>query len=105
MVKVARQTELGFDEVECATPVVVSVTAGVVEPRYPSFKGIMAAKSKPVASVSAADLGVSPVGWAGAGQEIVAVEAAPAREAGEVVEDDGEAYLKIVGFLEGLKVI
>ena len=105
MVKVARQTELGFDEVECATPVVVSVTAGVVEPRYPSFKGIMAAKSKPVDTVSAADLGVSPVGWAGAGQEIVAVEAAPAREAGEVVEDDGEAYLKIVGFLEGLKVI
>ena len=105
VVRVARQTELGYDEVECPTPVVVSVTAGVVEPRYPSFKGIMAAKSKPVEMVSAADLGVSPVGWAGAGQEIVAVEAAPAREAGEVVEDDGEAYLKVVGFLEGLKVI
>ena len=105
VLKVNRQTEAGFDEVECPTPAVVSVTAGVVEPRYPSFKGIMAAKSKPVDTVTAADLGVTPVGWAGAGQQIVAVEAAPAREAGEVVEDDGEAYLKVVAFLEGLKVI
>src|SRR5690606_25586652 len=47
-VKVHRQTEAGYDEVETTTPAVVSVTAGVVEPRYPSFKGIMAAKSKPV---------------------------------------------------------
>ena len=103
--KVNRQTEAGYDEVECPTPAVVSVTAGVVEPRYPSFKGIMAAKSKPVDTVTAADLGVAPVGWAGADQQIVNVEAAPARQAGEVVEDDGEAYLKIVAFLEGLKVI
>src|SRR5690606_261242 len=46
--KVHRQTEAGYDEVETTLPAVVSVTAGVVEPRYPSFKGIMAAKSKPV---------------------------------------------------------
>jgi len=105
IVKVNRQTEAGYDEVECPTPAVVSVTAGVVEPRYPSFKGIMAAKSKPVDTVTAADLGVTPVGWAGAGQQIVDVAQAPAREAGEIVEDDGEAYLKIVAFLEGLKVI
>ena len=104
-VKVNRQTEAGYDEVECPTPAVVSVTAGVVEPRYPSFKGIMAAKSKPVDTVTAADLGVTAVGWAGAGQQIVEVAQAPAREAGEVVEDDGEAHLKIIEFLEGLKVI
>ena len=46
-----RQTEEGYDEVTCALPAVISVTAGVVEPRYPSFKGIMAAKSKPVRSL------------------------------------------------------
>ena len=103
--KVNRQTEAGYDEVECPTPAVVSVTAGVVEPRYPSFKGIMAAKSKPVDTVTAADLGVTPVGWAGAAQQIVDVAQAPAREAGEIVEDEGEAHLKIVEFLEGLKVI
>jgi electron transfer flavoprotein beta subunit len=102
VVRVNRQTESGYDEVECPTPAVVSVTAGVVEPRYPSFKGIMAAKSKPVDTVTAADLGVTVVGWE---QSITGVEQAPARQAGEVVEDDGEGYLKIVGFLEGLKVI
>ena len=83
----------------------VSVTAGVVEPRYPSFKGIMAAKSKPVDTVTAADLGVTPVGWAGAGQEIVDVARPPSAQAGEIVEDDGEGYAKIVAFLENLKVI
>src|SRR3954463_1035198 len=83
--KVQRQTEAGYDEVECPLPAVVSVTAGVVEPRYPSFKGIMAAKNKPVDTVKAADLGVDAAGWAGAGQEIVDVTAAEARKAGEIV--------------------
>lgn len=103
--KVDRQTESGYDEVTCPLPAVVSVTAGVVEPRYPSFKGIMAAKSKPVETVTAGDLGVTPVGWAGAGQQISEVAQAPAREAGTVIEDDGEAFGKIVEYLEGLKVI
>src|SRR5579884_3304645 len=58
-VKVNRQTEAGYDEVECALPVVITVTAGVVEPRYPSFKGIMAAKSKPVETLTVSDLGLS----------------------------------------------
>ena len=85
----------------------MSVTAGVVEPRYPSFKGIMAAKSKPVDEVGLADLGIdaASVGWAGAGQEIVSVEDAPAREAGEIIEDDGTGAEKIVAFLDNLKVI
>jgi electron transfer flavoprotein beta subunit len=106
-VKVQRQTELGYDEVESPLPALVSVTAGVVEPRYPSFKGIMAAKSKPVDQVTVADLGLDAgsVGAAGAGQEIVAVDDAPAREAGEIVEDDGEAFQRVVSFLEDLKVI
>ena len=103
--KVSRQTEAGYDEVTCPLPAVVSVTAGVVEPRYPSFKGIMAAKSKPVDAVTAGDLGVSPVGWSGAGQQIVDVSQAAARQAGEIIEDDGEAFQRIVSFLEDLKVI
>ena len=103
--KVSRQTEAGYDEVTCPLPAVVSVTAGVVEPRYPSFKGIMAAKSKPVDAVTAGDLGVTPVGWAGAGQKIVDVSQAAERQAGEIIEDDGEAFQRIVAFLEDLKVI
>ena len=106
-VKVQRQTEAGYDECEAPLPALVSVTAGVVEPRYPSFKGIMAAKSKPVDQLTVADLGLDAgiVGWTGAGQEIIDVSDAPAREAGEVIEDDGEAHLKIVEFLDGLKVL
>jgi len=100
-----RQTEDGFDEVTCPLPAVISVTAGVVEPRYPSFKGIMAAKSKPIETVTAGDLGVAPVGWAGSGQSIVSVTQAEARAAGEIIEDDGEGFAKIVAYLENLKVI
>src|SRR4051812_26067035 len=91
-VAVQRQTEQGYDDVECPMPAVVSVTAGVVEPRYPSFKGIMAAKSKPVDELTVADLGIEAgqVGWAGAQQEIVDVAAAEEREAGEIIVDEGE---------------
>ena len=99
-----RQTEAGYDEVEAALPAVVSVTAGVVEPRYPSFKGIMAAKSKPVDQVTVADLGLGADDVA-PNQKIVSVTAAPAREAGEKIEDEGDAYERVVQFLEQLKVI
>src|SRR5262252_161926 len=80
---IQRQTEAGYDEVEAGLPAVISVTAGVVEPRYPSFKGIMAAKNKPVDQVTVGDLGLdaSSVGWAGARQEVVDVTAAEARQA------------------------
>jgi Electron transfer flavoprotein, beta subunit len=103
-VKIQRQTEAGYDVVEASLPAVVSVTAGVVEPRYPSFKGIMAAKSKPVDQVTAGDLGLSADAIA-PNQTITSVAAAPAREAGEKIEDDGTAFEKVVEFLDGLKVI
>jgi len=104
---VERQTEAGYDEVECPLPALVTVTAGVVEPRYPSFKGIMAAKSRPIDQIKLADLDLSldEVGWAGAGQEIVSVEPAEARQAGEIVVDEGDGYQRVVAFLEQLKVI
>jgi electron transfer flavoprotein beta subunit len=106
-VTIQRQTEAGYDVVEATLPAVVSVTAGVVEPRYPSFKGIMAAKNKPVDQVTVSDLGLASgdVGWSGARQQIVSVGAAPERQAGEKLEDDGEAYTRVVEFLENLKVI
>ena len=106
-VKVERQTEAGYDEVEASLPAVVSVTAGVVEPRYPSFKGIMAAKSKPVDQLGVGDLGLSAdqVGAGGARQEIVSVAPAEERQAGEIVEDDGEGHLKIIEFLKNQKVL
>ncbi|MGH9124913.1 MAG: electron transfer flavoprotein subunit beta/FixA family protein [Acidimicrobiales bacterium] len=104
---VQRQTEAGYDEVECPLPALVTVTAGVVEPRYPSFKGIMAAKSRPIDQLKVADLDLSldEVGWPGAGQTIVSVEAAETRQAGEIVVDEGDGYQRIVAFLEQIKVI
>lgn len=100
-IRIERQTEEGYDIVEAAAPVVIAVTAGVVEPRYPTFKGIMAAKSKPIDQIGTTDLGVA----AARGQEIVAVRPAPERAGGEIIEDDGEAHLRIVELLEQAKVI
>jgi electron transfer flavoprotein beta subunit len=85
----------------------VSVTAGVVEPRYPRFKGIMAAKSKPVDELTLADLGIDAA-TVGCGRRRPGDRRrrrAPAREAGEIIEDDGEGSPKIVAFLDNLKVI
>ncbi len=105
--KIQRQTDNGYDDVTCPMPALVSVTGGVVEPRYPSFKGIMAAKKKPVDEVGIADLGIdaSQVGQGGARQETVAVVEAEARESGEIVVDEGEAFKRIVQYLTELKVI
>jgi electron transfer flavoprotein beta subunit len=106
-VTVERQTEAGYDEVVSPLPAVVTVTAGVVEPRYPSFKGIMAAKSKPVDTLTVADLGLDAgvVGAAGARQEITQVADAEARAAGEIVVDEGEGFQRVIEFLEQLKVL
>ena len=102
---VERQTEAGYDVVAAPLPAVVSVTAGVVEPRYPSFKGIMAAKSKPVETLTSADVGVEPVGWAGARQSVTSVTEAPARAAGEKIEDDGTGHERVVAYLETQKLV
>jgi electron transfer flavoprotein beta subunit len=103
--RVERQTETGIEVIEARLPVVVSVTAGVNEPRYPSLKGIMGAKQKPLDRPTAADLGLSGLGAASAGQKITAVAAAAQRAAGEIVQDDGEAAKRIVAFLAEKKVI
>jgi electron transfer flavoprotein beta subunit len=106
-VNVQRQTEAGYDDVECPLPAVVTVTAGVVEPRYPSFKGIMAARSKPVDQLTVSDLGLDAgqVGAAGSRQEVAEVAPAEERQSGEIVVDEGEAYERVVQFLEQLKLV
>ena len=104
---IERQTGEGYDVVESNLPAVVSVTAGAVEPRYPTFKGIMAAKSKPIDQVTVSDLGLDPagVGTSGSGQQITAVLPASERQAGRIVEDDGDGHTEIVALLEQAKVI
>lgn len=99
-VTIERQTTDGYEVVVAPIPALITVTAGI-EPRYPTFKGIMQAKSKPVTTLTTADLGVSN----NAGQVVRSVEPVAARAAGEIVEDDGEAYLKIIALLEQAKVV
>ena len=100
--KVQRQTMKGYDVVESPMPAVMTVTAGVNEPRYPTFKGIMQAKSKPVDQLSLADLGLADLK---ATQSVAGVSPAPARGAGEIVEDDGSGAAKVADFLKAAKVI
>ncbi len=102
--KVDRQTADGYHVVECPTPAVITVTAGINEPRYASFKGIMAAKKKPLDTLSLSDLGLSGddvKSW----QTVQNVSAAEERKAGEVIEDDGSGAAKIADFLKEAKVI
>jgi electron transfer flavoprotein beta subunit len=90
-VVVHREHEEGYDVVESSLPAIVSVVEAINEPRYPSFKGIMAAKSKPLEVKSAADVGVDPasVGQAAAAAVLTEFEQRPPKSAGTIVEDDG----------------
>jgi electron transfer flavoprotein beta subunit len=100
-VTIHRQTVAGYDVVTSSLPAVVSVTAGVVEPRYPTFKGIMDAKKKPVETVTLSELGLET----STGQMMISITDAPERSGGRKIEDDGEAYAEIVALLEARKVI
>jgi electron transfer flavoprotein beta subunit len=99
---VHRQTEDGYQVIEAALPALVTVTAGIGEPRYASLKGIMAARSKEVQVTNLAELGVEPGEPA---ETILGIEDAQARKAGEVIEDDGTAAERIAQFLQTAKVI
>src|SRR5436190_19397875 len=98
---VERQTDEGYEVVTASTPAVVSVWDTINDPRYPSLKGIMAAKKKPVQTLSLADLGIDPgeVGFAGATSTVVEAAKRPPRQGGTKVEDSGEGGVTLVEFL------
>ena len=102
-----RQTDEGYEVVAAHAPAVVSVWDTINEPRYPSFKGIMAAKKKPLETLSLADLGVDPgeVGVAGATSEVVEHAKRPPRQGGNKVADGGEGGVKLVEFLASEKFV
>ena len=99
--RVERQTESGYDVLRAPSPALITVTAGATEPRYPSLKGIMAAKSKPVERLTPADLGVGDLASA---QTVASVTDAPAKAGGEIVSGDG-AVARIADLLQDAKVI
>jgi len=106
-VRIRRDGDTASDTIEGTLPLVLSVSDQANEPRYPSFKGIMAAKKKPVQTWSLADLEISPdqVGGSAAWTEVVEVTARPPRTAGTIVTDDGSGATQLVEFLSTNKFL
>jgi electron transfer flavoprotein beta subunit len=106
-VTVRRVTDEGYAVVTGSLPAVVSVVEKINEPRYPSFKGIMAAKKKPVQTMTLADAGIDPalVGLGNAATAVADFAARPPRAAGTVVKDEGDGGVKAAAFLAERKFI
>jgi electron transfer flavoprotein beta subunit len=106
-VRIRRLAEDEFWTVEGRLPAVISVVEKINEPRYPSFKGIMAAKKKPVAVLSLAEAGIDPalVGLAGAATEVAGFADRTPRQAGAIVKDEGDGGVQLAGFLAASKFI
>ncbi|WP_322760725.1 electron transfer flavoprotein subunit beta/FixA family protein [Frankia sp. Cr2] len=106
-VRIERLADNGYFLVEASTPVVVGVVEKINQPRYPSFKGIMAAKKKPLATLSVADAGLDAgtVGLANAASTVLDAQAAPPRQNGTIVKDEGDGGTRAAEFLAAQKLI
>jgi len=99
---VKRQTEFGYDVIEAPTPAVVAVSDAINEPRYPSLKGIMGAKSKPQETVSLSDIGAEGLE---SRTEVYALNDPPARGDSKKIEDDGNAAQAVLDFLAEKRLV
>ena len=106
-ITVDRETDEGVTHLEARLPAVVSVGEKINEPRYPSFKGIMAAKKKPVDTLTVADLGLDAgeLGLANAWSAVVEAAPKPPRSAGQRVTDEGDGGSQIAAYLVSQKLI
>jgi electron transfer flavoprotein beta subunit len=106
-VTIRRVTDDGVATVTGSLPAVISVNEKINEPRYPTFKGIMAAKKKPVQVLTLGDLSVSAgsVGLENAASWVEDFSTRPPRQAGVVVKDEGDGGSKAAGFLAERKFI
>ena len=102
-----RETDEGVFSVEASLPAIISVTEKVNEPRFPSFKGIMSAKKKPITTLTLAEIGVSPdeAGGVNAGTRVVSSTPKPAKSAGEKNADSGDGGALIASFLAAQNLI
>lgn len=105
--KIRRDGDAASQHIEVTLPALVSVTDQINEPRYPSFKGIMAAKKKPLEEYELSELGVDAgeVGAAGATTEVVELTERPPRTAGEIVTDEGEGGNQLIEWLASKKLV
>ena len=104
-VEIARMTDAGVETMSANFPAVVSVIEKINEPRYPSFKGIMAAKKKPIETKTVSDLGISDVGLAAAWSVVDDATARPPRAKGIKLEDAGDGGTKLVEFLAEKRLV
>jgi len=106
-VTIRRDGDAASETIVSSLPALVSVTDQINEPRYPSFKGIMAAKKKPVEEWSLADLGVdaSQVGLDAAWTKVESFTKRPPREQGQIVTDEGDGGTRLAEFLTAQKFI
>ena len=107
-VRIERDGDASTEVIEAQLPALVSVTDQINDPRYPSFKGIMAAKKKPVQTWSLADLGISAdqVGASAAWTVVDDIVARPPRQAGEIVSAaEGDGGHRLVAYLTGAKLV
>lgn len=106
-IEIVRSTELGDEKMNAAFPAVVSVIEKINEPRYPSFKGIMAAKKKTISVLTLSEVGLSAdaVGARGAWSKVEDATAKSARAAGIKIVDDGNGGNQLVDFLAEKRLI
>ena len=106
-VTIRRDGDDASTTVTASLPLLVSVTDQTGEARYPSFKGIMAAKKKPVTTYTLADLGIEPaqVGLSAAWSAVESATKRPPRQAGVIVTDEGDGGVKLADFLSAGKFI
>ncbi|MBK0870786.1 MULTISPECIES: electron transfer flavoprotein subunit beta/FixA family protein [unclassified Saccharopolyspora] len=106
-VRAARETDAGVLQLEAELPAVLSVTEKINEPRYPSFKGIMAAKKKPLSVLALADAGIdaAEVGTAHAGSRVLAAAPRPPKPAGQKLDDAGDGGTRIAEYLAAQKLV
>ncbi|MGY1825056.1 MULTISPECIES: electron transfer flavoprotein subunit beta/FixA family protein [unclassified Blastococcus] len=105
--KVERQTDGGYWALEAPLPAIISTWDTINEPRYPSFKGIMAAKKKPVETKTLADLGLDAgsVGLATATSKVLDFAGRPPKGEGVKVTDEGDGAQKFVDYLAAQKIV
>jgi electron transfer flavoprotein beta subunit len=106
-VEIARMTESGVENMSASFPCVISVIEKINEPRYPSFKGIMAAKKKTIESKSLADISLTAneVGSTGAWSVVEDAQARPPRDKGVKIEDSGDAGTKLADYLAEKRLV